>query len=131
MKRLPAFVLMVLVGVAVAACARTVPVYNVSSAPVVARSEGQQSTAQVRSAIIAALQGNGWIVKQDNPGKIVAEILVRSHMAEVELDYSTTQYSITYKDSDNLLYNGSTIHRNYNTWIVRLQRQIDQHLNKA
>ena len=131
MKRLPAFVLIVLMGLAIVACARTMPLYNVSSAPVVTRSGGQESTAQVRSAIIEALQDKGWIVKQDNPGKIVAEVLVRSHMAEIEVDYSATHYRITYKDSDNLLYDGSTIHRNYNKWIVLLERQINQRLNEA
>ena len=130
MKNLPALVLIALITIAAAGCVRTMPVYNVSSAPVAAPS-GQLSAAQVRGAIIEALHDKGWIVREDNPGKIVADILVRTHRAGVAIDYSPTQYSISYKDSENLLYDGSEIHRNYNKWIMLLERQINQGLSEA
>ncbi len=127
--RLPAL-LIVVIGLALAGCARTMPVYNVSAAPVASPS-GQLSAAKVRSAIIQALADKGWVVKQDDPGKITAEALVRDHRAEVEIAYSATQYSITYKDSANLLYDGTMIYRNYNKWIKLLEQQIDQRLSEA
>jgi hypothetical protein len=130
MERPSAFVVIVLISLAIAGCVRTVPVYNVSSAPVAAPA-GPLSTAQVRAAIIEALHDKGWVVRQDNPGRIEAEVLVRTHRADVEIDYSATQYSITYKDSENLLYDGATIHRNYNKWLVLLERQINQRLSEA
>jgi hypothetical protein len=121
---------LVVIGLALAGCARTMPVYNVSSAPVAAPS-GQLSAAQVRSAIIEALHDKRWIVKQDDPGKIMAEIMARSHRADIDIDYSATQYSITYRDSANLRYDGSEIHRNYNKWIKLLERQINQRLSEV
>jgi hypothetical protein len=129
-KTLPALALIILTGIYLASCARTMPIYNVSSAPVAAPS-GPLSTAQVRAAIIDALHDKGWTVRQDNPGRVEAEVLVRTHRADVEIDYSATQYSITYKGSENLLYDGSTIHRNYNKWIVLLERQINQRFSEA
>lgn len=130
MQRLPAFVIVVLICLAIASCARTMPIHNVFSAPVVAPS-GPLSAAQVRGAIIEALHDKGWVVRQDNPGKIEAEVVVRTHRADVEINYSATQYSITYKDSDNLLYDGSKIHRNYNKWVMLLETEINQRLSEA
>lgn len=130
MQRLPASVLIVLVGLAVAGCARTMPIYNVASAPVAAPN-GPASAIEVRGAILEALQDKGWVVREDDPGRIVAEILVRTHRADVEIDYSATQYSITYKDSANLLHDGSMIHRNYNKWITLLERQINRRLSEV
>jgi hypothetical protein len=92
---------------------------------------GQLSAAQVRGAIIEAATDRGWIVKEDDPGRILLEIFVRSHSAIVTINYSPTTYDITYTDSENLLYDGSNIHRNYNGWILLLQQQINRRLNEA
>src|SRR3546814_16183069 len=44
----------------VAACARTMPVYNVTDAPVMTASGTTPSLAQVKSAIITAVTDKGW-----------------------------------------------------------------------
>lgn len=196
--RPPALVAIVLIAIAVTGCSRTMPIYNVSSAPIAvpskqlsaaqgrdaiieakaerlsaapgrgaiieaktegsgaaqvgdtiseAKTEGssaaqvgdaiteakteQLSAAQVRGAIIEAATDRGWIVKEDDPGRILLEIFVRRHSAMVTIDYSPTTYDITYTDSENLLYDGSNIHRNYNGWIMLLQQQINRRLNEA
>ena len=45
--------------------------------------------------------------------------------------YSTKAYSIVYKDSQNLDYNGTTktIHRAYNGWVQNLDRGIRTQLS--
>jgi len=45
-------------------------------------------------------------------------------MAQVDIKYSTIAYSITYKDSSNLKYDGTKIHSNYNGWIQNLDKAI-------
>jgi hypothetical protein len=126
--RLLAFI--VLIGFAAAGCARTMPVDNVSAEPVVTKS-GQVSDAQVHDAILGALNDKGWVVKQDDPGKILAGIFVNDrHKATVNIDYSPTTYSITYNDSERLLYDGTNIHRNYNNWIMLLQQEINMRLSQ-
>jgi hypothetical protein len=158
--RPPALVVIVLIGLAVAGCSRTRPIYNVSSAPVPVPSEqlseaqgsiikatseqvspaegsiveaksGRLSAAQVRDAIIEAATDRGWIVKENDPGRFLLETFIRSHSAMVTVDYSPTTYAITYTDSENLLYNGANIHKNYNEWIRQLQIQIDRRLSEA
>ena len=53
---------------------------------------------------------------------------MRSHRATVNIYYNEKNYSILYKDSYNLDYRNGSIHRNYNNWIVKLSRTIQNEL---
>jgi len=44
--------------------------------------------------------------------------------ATMEVRYDTRKYSITYKDSRGLDYNGSQIHRIYNSWVQNFDNRI-------
>jgi hypothetical protein len=45
-------------------------------------------------------------------------------MAVVDVNYTPQTYSITYKDSSNLGYDGQSIHKNYNGWVQNLDKAI-------
>ena len=45
-------------------------------------------------------------------------------MAKVDITYTTESYSVVYKDSHELLYDGKEIHRNYNNWVLQLSDRI-------
>jgi hypothetical protein len=47
----------------------------------------------------------------------------------VDIPYSAKSYSITYKSSSNLNYDGTTIHSNYNGWVQNLHKAINTQLN--
>ena len=79
--------------------------------------------------IFAAGTGLGWMMKEVEPGHIVATLALRSHIAKVDIKYDKKSYSITYKDSENLNYNGKSIHSNYNGWIQNLNRSIQAQLS--
>lgn len=130
MTRLAMVVFSALLLIGLAACARTMPVYNVGSMPVETGSGAQLSADQVRDAIIEAAHTKGWFVQPESDNRLIATVHVRTHMAEVEIAYSPTEYSISYKDSDNLLYNGSDIHRNYNKWVQLLEVRINEKLRQ-
>lgn len=130
MIRLPAVVLTLLMCVGLGACARTLPIYNVDSMPVVSGSGAELSADQVRTAIVDAAHSKGWSVQDGAGGRLLATLYVRSHMAEVEIDYSPKAYGISYVNSENLLYNGSNIHRNYNKWIQLLETRINEELRR-
>jgi hypothetical protein len=49
-------------------------------------------------------------------------------MAKIDIMYDKTKYSIHYKDSKNLNYDGTNIHTNYNGWIQRLDQTIQAQL---
>ena len=50
--------------------------------------------------------------------------MARDHRAVVDVRYDTKTYSIKYKDSSNLQYDGTSIHKNYNGWIQNLDNAI-------
>ena len=112
---------------AVVACRKS-PIYNVNNTPISAPK--RPTLEQVRQAIERAGQGLGWQMQPTGPGHIVGTLYLRTHMAQVDIPYTTTSYSITYRDSKDLNYDGSSIHSNYNGWIHNLDQAIQQQLAK-
>lgn len=112
---------------AVAGC-RQAPLGNVPQTPY-----GSAASARVltlddyRNAIIRAGARRDWTFTDLGPGQLEGTVLVRGkHRATVTIDYTTTGYAITYKDSQNLNYDAATgqIHPNYNAWIGNLRGEI-------
>lgn len=116
LRVLPLTVLLVL-----AAC-RTAPVYNVQSEGLGAPSNAKLS--QVTKAIKRAGAGLGWALTPKKAGHMVGKLTVRSHRAEVDIKYNTKTFSITYRGGQNLKYDGTNIHNNYNGWVQRLRNAI-------
>ena len=106
---------------ALAAC-RNAPVYTVEQAPLNAPKSA--SLSQIGKAIKVAGAQLGWQMQDISPGKMVGKLYNRSHVAEVDIVYDKRNYSIRYKDSVNLKYDGTTIHKNYNSWVHNLQKAI-------
>ena len=109
---------------ALAACVRTAPIYNLESVPVVPSSGKPLSQAQVRTAIITAGTGLGWRMADVVPGLMEGTLTLREHIAVVEITYSGGSYAIKYKRSTNLNEANGVIHSNYNGWIQNLDRAI-------
>jgi hypothetical protein len=120
--------LLVLSVLVVAVGCRTAPIYNVTNQGIVPSGGKPKSLEQVKTAIVEAGRAKGWIMKDIGPGRLDAELHLRSHVAFVEITYSPASYSITYKNSINLNYDGANIHPNYNSWIQNLQREIESRL---
>lgn len=126
-RKLATTFVILIVSLALFSC-RTAPVNNVNDATVVANVKNV-SSEQVRKAIIRAGGGLGWLMKDAGPGKLEGTLKLRSHMAKVDIPYSSQSYSILYKDSANLNYDGNNIHSNYNGWIQNLQKAIQVQLS--
>lgn len=106
---------------------RSAPLYNVTSAPV---SAPKAVTLQdVEKAITRAGAGLGWQIVPREPGKMEGVLALRTHRAVVDITYDTKAYSIKYKDSSNLDYDGTNIHSNYNGWIQNLDKAIRTQLS--
>ncbi len=126
-RKLATTLVIMIATLALISC-RSAPVYNVNNATVVAN-VSNVSSAQVRKAIIRAGGGLGWIIKDAGPGKLVGTLNLRKHVAKVDIPYSASSYSIRYKSSANLGYDGTNIHSNYNGWIQNLHKAIQVQLN--
>ena len=106
---------------------RTAPVYEVIDAPVTVTSRNV-SYNDMRTAIIRAGQALDWRMEPQGRGLIVGTLNAREHVAKVDIRYTPESYSILYRDSANLDYDGSSIHSRYNSWIERLDRAIQAQL---
>ena len=113
--------LLAMAALALAACAQ--PVYNVEDAPVTTNVQNP-SLDDVTTAIRRAGASLGWQMKEQTPGHIVGTLNIRRHMAVVDITYNLEEFDIRYRDSTNLDYDGTNIHRNYNGWIQNLENAI-------
>jgi hypothetical protein len=114
-------VLIPAVALLVVGC-RTAPVYDVNQAQIT--TSRPVSMSEVEQAIRQAGVSLGWQMVPKGPGSIEGTLLLRDHRAVVDIKYDTKTYSIKYKDSSNLQYDGTSIHSNYNGWVQRLDNTI-------
>ena len=101
---------------------RIAPVYNVEQSQITA--SRPLSMSDVEQTIRQAGSSLGWQMVPKGPGSIEGTLLLRDHRAVVDIKYDTKTYSIKYKDSSNLQYDGTSIHSNYNGWVQRLDNTI-------
>jgi hypothetical protein len=106
-----------------AGCATTQPVLDVTQSPIAAN-KPNPSMDDIRQAITRAGAGLGWQMNPDRAGHITGRLLLRTHVAVVDVDYTQKVYSIKYRESTNLDYGDGKIHRNYNGWIQNLDKAI-------
>ncbi|MGX2039274.1 hypothetical protein ACWJKU_03960 [Methylocaldum sp. MU1018] len=128
MKFKPTLIALVAAALVLLAGCRTSPVYNVYDAPVLVTGAKPYTADDVEKAIVRAGASLGWQVRKVKPGQLVGTLFIRSHMAEVDITYSKDKYNIRYKNSNNLNYDGTKIHSNYNGWIQNLDNAIKREL---
>ena len=109
---------------------RTKPVYNIVDAPIVTSSGKVPTSAQIDKAFTDAAHYKGWTVETSADGALIASIHVRQHYAEIAMTHTDKTYSITYRDSKVLMYDGKEIHRNYNKWVMLLDDEFRKNLNR-
>ena len=88
--------------------------------------------AKVARSIKAALVGREWVVNEEKPGKMIATLNLRTHMAKIDINFNTSKVSIQYLDSNELMYGEkkgvTVIHRNYLSWIQNLVTDISRNM---
>ena len=102
------------------ACNHLAPVNNAAESI----SPPAASADAVQKAILKAGAAQNWQMKVVAPGKIEGTLFIRVHKAVVDITYDAKSFNIKYKDSSQLQYDGTNIHRNYNQWIDDLIKQI-------
>ena len=119
----PARVLAVLtLALLLAGCASTEPVRNIANDWI--GHPRPLAPAQVRAAIIQASAAQGWRITDEAMGRLEATRYAGERVAIVDLPYSATQYRIELKRAENLGAGAGAIHRDYNLWVVELDRAI-------
>lgn len=106
---------------------KSAPVYNVDSAAIAI--SAKHSSKDIKKAIIRAGATLGWEMKSVGKGHMIGTLHLRKHVAVVDITYNKNNYSIRYKNSTNLNYDGTNIHSNYNGWIKNLNKNIQIQIN--
>src|SRR5271170_7448636 len=119
MKRLEIWV--AIAALVLTACGTSAPIMNINHAPIV-NNNPNISLDDVGKAIQRGGAALGWIMQADRPGHVLGTLKLRTHVAIVDINYDANSYSIIYKNSTNLKYDGKNIHRNYNGWIENLDK---------
>jgi hypothetical protein len=104
------------------------PIRNVQAEPVVVAPGRTASADNVRDAILRAGASLGWNMQPTAPGVVAGLLNLRTHTAEIEVQYSPQSYNIVYKNSTNLDASNGQIHKNYNGWIENLNSAIHREL---
>jgi hypothetical protein len=100
---------------------RTEAVYHSQGVPVPA---GLTST-QVKDAILGTIEArNGWFLDSVGSDKVTALLAVRLHKATVDIFYDTKTVRPVLVSSENLKQEDGQIHKNFNTWVQLLERDI-------
>ncbi len=117
-------VLIMLVG------CRTGTILDIRDAGIPAAVGQSMTMDDVAKGIMAAGSKHNWTMAIQTQGHIVGTLALRRHTAVVDIFYSTSSYSILYKDSSNLKYDATrkTIHSNYTSWIRNLDVAIQKEL---
>jgi hypothetical protein len=108
----------------IAGCRGGRQVLNVGE-PVVT-SKANPSADDVAKAIIRAGINTNWRITEAGPGMLMGVRTDRAHSATVNITYTTTNYTITLKEST--LEREGTVHREYNRWVQQLSQQIRSQL---
>lgn len=106
------------------ACGGGGKVYNVPSA----NTQNKYTMKQMETAIVVAGEQYKWNFKKIKEGKLTGEYNRGKLMAKIAIRYSSTKYSINYLDSKNFKYNGTTIHKNYNALVKKIEKAINHNL---
>ncbi len=81
----------------------------------------------VENALKTCSSARGWKFSRVAPGKLIGQLTVRGkHYVEVDVEYSSQVFKISYRDSRNMKYNAekNTIHKRYNSWIENLTNDV-------
>lgn len=79
---------------------------------------------QIEFAIFLAAKRERWQLRRIKPGHIEATYSLRQHTAVVDIKYDKNNFSIEYKDSINLKFDGKEISKHYALWIEKLKWKI-------
>jgi len=106
-------------------CKSTVPVRNFENQSIAQYSNTPSTNKSVEKSILRAAVSLGWKTKVTSENEVVATLDIRTHQLVVLIKHDDKSFSIEYKDSTNLKYNGHKIHRQYINWVTNLIRSIN------
>ena len=107
------------------------PIGNFDNLPATTGGGQAATIQQITEALTAAGAPRGWQVAQVKPGQLVATVNVRNkHTVSLDVSLAPGLYSLRYKNSTNMNYNGVQINPHYNKWVQTLIEDTAKELAK-
>lgn len=131
MRRVGTLVVVCLAGVLSLWACKSATVQNFTDVPVVTASRASDGDDVVRNAVLGAGEKLKWEMTEPAPGEIVGTYTVGGHKVEVSIPYNAAQYSILYKNSEQMKFQDGMIHPKYNVWVGALNREIQARLGSG
>lgn len=97
--------------------------------------EAQADPTELRAAIIRGLEARHFVAESEQPGRIIGRLSHRGRTLRVAIDYTPSDYRITYLDSAGLGYmvgrdGVPMISRHYDRWVAALRNTIQDELGR-
>ena len=105
-------------------CKSTVPIKNFENQSIAQYGDSKNTESSVEKSIVRAAVSLGWQAEVKSDNEIIATLNIRTHQLVVVITHDDKSFSVKYKDSTNLKYNGKKIHRQYINWVTNLIRSI-------
>jgi hypothetical protein len=121
------------IGVSLAACGRSYVPAQQSNPVLIATA---QEPYLLRAAVVRALAARRFAAENEKPGQIIAKYERGGIWFRVQIDYSPTQYQVTYLDSGGLDAHTDpesgalVVDARYDRWVASLARSIDQEIER-
>ncbi len=110
---------------------RTAPIESPLIASLAPAPGARVTLDDVSKAIWRAGKSLGWSIQENRPGELTGTLSIRRHVAVVTIVHDTSSFSINYTNSQNLMYQGHVIHRQYNNWVRNLARAIQAEMART
>ncbi|THB67364.1 MAG: hypothetical protein D6B27_04690 [Gammaproteobacteria bacterium] len=125
------FIIMLFAAFALISCG-VQPIKSMSNRQVTSLGDKNVTKEMVKKAIMRAAIHKGWTIKETSDNTLRGTLNLRKHTAIIDITYSEKAYSIKYVDSANLNYDSKThtIHRQYNNWVIYLDRSIQVYIGE-
>jgi len=127
-KRMMQVVKGLLLVVVMAGC--TAPLFEITDNRIETGAESPVTLEQVKTAIMDAGKGLNMKMVATKPGEIQGTYQTGNASAVVAIPYTKQSYGIHHKSSQNLKYDGTKIHKKYNTFVTNLDTAIRRELSK-
>lgn len=120
-------IISVILSVSIIGCSRTHSVYNVEN-HALPSTLSKMDNQEITKKIISAAANKGWNCHEAGSHKLLCNLKVRVHEANIAIKYNNQDFSIYLVGAKNLKNEHGKIHRNYNKWIRLLEKEIYREL---
>jgi hypothetical protein len=119
-----------IIALCLTCCRRQQEVYNVTDHPLPDQAQ-DMSSSEIARIIKQTASNRGWECNNYGSNTVRCRMNRRGHSAVMDVLYTKRSFSIKHISTNNMMEDdGTKVHRNYNKWIRKMEKELVQALNK-